>query len=82
MKLDDGIDKEEEKEIKDVANSYARYGSLGIQMVAFLAIGIFGGRWLDRTIGWKFPLFTLLLTFFGMAGAIYFLFKETRRGGR
>ncbi len=35
MKLDDGIDKEEEKEIKDVANSYARYGSLGIQMVDF-----------------------------------------------
>ena len=65
MKLDDGIDKEELEEVTGPAKSYARYGALGIQMVAFLAVGVIGGRWLDGKLAWKFPLFTLLGVAFG-----------------
>lgn len=79
MKLDDGINKEELEEVKQGMNAYARFGTLGIQMVAFLALGVFGGHWLDKTMGWKFPVFTLLLTFMGIAGALWFLFQETKK---
>ncbi len=79
MKLDDGIDKSELEEVKQGMNAYARFGTLGIQMVAFLVIGIFGGRWLDRTVVLKFPLFTLLGTLIGVVGAMWFLFQETKK---
>jgi len=79
MKLDDGIDKEELEEITGPAKSYARYGALGIQMVAFLAVGVLGGRWLDSKVDPEFPLFTLIGVLFGLAGALWFLFKEATK---
>ena len=79
MKLDDGIDKEELEELNRPAKSYARYGALGIQMVAFLAVGVVGGRWLDGKVPMKFPLFTLLGVLFGVVGALWFLFKEATK---
>ena len=79
MKLDDGIDKEELEEVTGPAKSYARYGALGIQMEAFLAVGVIGGRWLDGKLAWKFPLFTLLGVAFGLVGSLWFLFKEAQR---
>lgn len=79
MKLEDGIDKEELAEVTGPAKSYARFGALGIQMVAFLAVGVLGGRWLDGRVAMKFPLFTLIGVFFGLAGALWFLFKEATK---
>ena len=79
MKFDDGIDKDELESVNGPAKSYGRYGALGIQMVAFLAVGVLGGRWLDSKVVLKFPLFTLLGVFFGLAGALWFLFKEATK---
>ncbi len=75
----DGIDKQEAEEVNTAAKAYGRYGALGVQMVVFLAVGVWGGLWLDGKTGWKFPLFTLLGVFLGLGGGIWFLFKETRR---
>ena len=80
MKIDDGIDKDELKEITGPAKSYARYGALGVQMVASIVIFILLGRWLDGMIGGKTPWCTVAGAFLGIAGAIWFLFKETRKG--
>lgn len=79
MKLDDGIDKEELEEVTGPAKSYARFGALGIQMVAFLAAGVLGGRWLDGKVDVGFPLFTLIGVLFGLVGALWFLFKEATK---
>jgi len=79
MKLDDGIDKKELEEVTGPAKSYARFGALGIQMVAFLAVGVIGGRWLDGKVPLKFPLFTVLGVLFGLVGAMWFLFKEATK---
>lgn len=80
MKLDDGIDKEELKEITGPARSYARFGALGVQMVMSIVLFILLGRWLDGLVSAKTPWFTVAGTFFGIAGALWFLFKETRKG--
>ena len=79
MKIDDGIDKDELKEITTPAKSYARYGALGLQMVAFVILGVFGGHWIDKALGLKYPVFSLLLMLFGLVGAFWFLFQETRK---
>ncbi len=79
MRLDDGIDEEELESVNGPAKSYGKYGALGIQMVAFMAVGVLGGRWLDTRVVLTFPLFTLLGVFFGLAGALWFLFKEATK---
>ena len=79
MKLDDGLNKEEAEEIETAASSYGRYGALGIQMVVVIVVFLFAGRWLDARLALKTPWFTVLGVFFGIAGAIWLLFKETRR---
>lgn len=80
MKIDDGIDKEELDEITGPAKSYARYGALGVQMVASIVVFILLGRWLDGLLEAKTPWCTVCGALFGIAGAIWFLFKETRKG--
>ncbi|HRH68379.1 MAG TPA: AtpZ/AtpI family protein [Flavobacteriales bacterium] len=79
MKLDDGIDKEELDSVTGPAKSYARFGAMGIQMVAFLIIGVLGGRWIDGKVVLKFPLFTVLGVVLGLTGALWFLFKEVSK---
>ena len=79
MKIDDGIDKEELEEITGPAKSYARFGALGVQMMAAIVMFLLGGRWLDGKLALKTPWFTVLGVFMGIAGALWFLFKETRK---
>lgn len=81
MKIDDGIDKDELEEITGPAKNYARYGALAFQMAAVIALSVLGGQWLDNTIGWKFPVFTILLMLSGLAGVIWSIYRSVRKGG-
>ena len=81
MKLEDGIDKEELEEVTGPAKSYARYGAMGTQMVVGMVLFILGGRWLDNELELATPWFTVLGVFLGVTGALWLLFKETRRKG-
>ena len=50
---------------------YGRYGSVGIELLASMALGYYGGRWLDHklgTHGW--------LTWIGFAVGIYAGFRS------
>lgn len=74
--------KEEERDkITDRSNSYARFGALGLQMVAMLVLFVIGGRWLDGRLQLHTPWFTVLGVFIGIIGALWFLFHEVRRKG-
>lgn len=79
MKLDDGIDKDEAEEVEEAASSYGRYGAMGIQMVVLIVAFAYGGHWLDGRLELHTPWFTLLGSLIGIAGALWTLFKETRR---
>ncbi|MCB0792536.1 MAG: AtpZ/AtpI family protein [Flavobacteriales bacterium] len=72
-------DKEDLDKARKGYNDYLRYSALGLQMAGMILAGVLGGRWVDHHIGWKFPVFTLVLAFSGIAGAMVFLFKETGR---
>ncbi len=67
------------KKTNERAQNYVRYSAVGFQMMGIILVGVFGGYYLDRYLGWKFPLFTLLLSLLSIAAAMYFLFKETGR---
>lgn len=66
------------KKLRKAANAYMRYSGIGFQMAAIIGAGAYGGWWLDRRTGWKFPACTLFGSLGGVAMALWILFKETR----
>ncbi len=55
--------------------SAARYTGLAFEMIVIILAGVFGGIKLDEQIDTK-PLFTAVLSLFGVLIAIYFAIKE------
>jgi F0F1-type ATP synthase assembly protein I len=56
---------------------YAKYSSLGFQMLVIILLGVFGGMKLDESVGSiDFPLFTLVFTVLAVFLAIYFAIKD------
>jgi len=55
---------------------YAKYSSLGFQMVAIILAGAFGGKALDSWLNLGFPIFTLSLTLLCVAGAVFYGMRE------
>ncbi len=49
---------------------------MGIQMIVIIVIFVWGGRELDTSLSLKFPIFTLILSLFGVFLAIYFAIKD------
>ena len=60
---------------KSPLENYARYTSMGIQMLVIIFLGVFGGYKLDQLAGTT-PLLTLLLSFAGVTMAIYLAIKD------
>jgi hypothetical protein len=60
-------------------NDFYKYTSMSFKMGAVIAGGALGGYYADAAIGWKFPLFTLVLSLTGVALAIYIVIADTKR---
>ena len=62
---------------KNEINQYLKYSSLAFQMIAIIMVGVFGGIKLDNLVQKiEFPLFTFVLTIFGIVLAIYYAIKD------
>ena len=57
-------------------NAYAKYSNLAIQMVVIIAGGMYGGFRLDKYLGWKFPVFTVVLSLLSVSAAIWYAVKD------
>lgn len=68
--------KPKNKEKIDYLKGYAKYSSMGFQMVVIIGGGIWGGYLLDHWIGWKFPVFIVLGSILSVALAIYYFIKD------
>ena len=67
--------KKSEKKSKKLPD-YAKYSGMGLQMLAIMLAGAFGGHYLDKILTTPFPIFTLVLTLAGVAGAIWYFVKD------
>lgn len=65
------------RKVKRGYDSYLRFTGLGLTMALVIGVFCFGGWWLDEQVRWKYPLFTVVLSLLGIAGAMLYLFKET-----
>jgi F0F1-type ATP synthase assembly protein I len=60
---------------KKQLNDYAKYTSLGIEMLVIILAGVFGGYYLDRWADLGFPVFLVVLSLLSVAAAIYHAVK-------
>ncbi|HOV10338.1 MAG TPA: AtpZ/AtpI family protein [Bacteroidales bacterium] len=64
------------KNLKKPLNSYARYTSIAMQMLVIIILGVWGGVLLDKYLGIKFPVFTVVLALGSVSLAIYVAVKD------
>lgn len=61
---------------KDQINDYLKYTGLAFQMLAVIGLSVWAGLKLDqRFMGGK-PIFLIILTFLGIFGSIYTLYRS------
>jgi F0F1-type ATP synthase assembly protein I len=65
-----------QKQQQSQLNEYLKYSGLAFQMMAVIALGVWGGIKLDEWTGWKFPVFTVVLSLVAIAGSIIALIKS------
>ncbi len=58
---------------------YAKYSSLGLQMIVIIVGAAFGGREIDKYISWEFPVFTVSLTILSVIVAVIYGMREMFR---
>ena len=66
------------KKNDDGWNNWIRFSTLGIEMAVIIGAAVWGGVAIDRNRGGRTPVFTLLLTFFGLTVAIIRLVRGVK----
>lgn len=64
------------KKTKIPIDNYAKYSSIALQMLVIIILGVGGGVLLDKWLEFKFPVFTVVLSFCSVAVAIYVAIKD------
>ena len=62
----------ENKGIRD----FARYSGIAFQMIAIILVATWGGIKLDKLTGFEKPVFTIILSLFGVIAAIYLTVRD------
>jgi len=57
-------------------NAWIRYSTLGIQMGGTIAFFTWLGTWLDKKTDWSTPVWTIVLSLFGVIASLYLVVKE------
>jgi F0F1-type ATP synthase assembly protein I len=61
---------------KKPLENYARFMSVGMQMLFTILLAVFSGVALDRFLNLKFPIFTLLFSLGGVILAIFIIIHK------
>lgn len=65
--------------IPEGTKDYMRYSGIGLTMAGCVAVCTLLGRWLDGSTGWRVPVCTIAGALIGVAGAMLYLFRTTRK---
>ncbi len=64
---------------QDKLRQWAKYSSMGFQMLTIMLMGVFGGHKLDEIIHTSKPYFTIILTIIAVILAVYYTIKDLIR---
>jgi F0F1-type ATP synthase assembly protein I len=65
---------------KDSLYNYAKYSSIGFQMMIIILVGVFGGLKLDSWLNTS-PIFTIILSLLSIFLAMYYMLKDLIKVG-
>ena len=68
--------KSQKKQESRGLNDFAKYSGIAFQMVAIIGLTTWGGIKLDKLAGFETPVFTIILSLFGVIAAIYTAIKD------
>ncbi|WP_143520136.1 AtpZ/AtpI family protein [Reichenbachiella sp. 5M10] len=57
-----------------------KYTGLAFEMLAFILLGVMGGYKLDEYLDMKNPIFTIILSLFGVVGSLVNLIRKLPKG--
>ncbi|MDO5104282.1 AtpZ/AtpI family protein [Capnocytophaga sp.] len=57
-------------------NKWIKFSQAGVQMAATIAICALAGNWLDGKFPELYPLFTVVLSLFGVFAAMYTIIRQ------
>lgn len=63
---------------KKLPETLVRFSNMSVKMAVAILAGVYAGRYLDERLSLETPWFTLFLSLFGLATAIYIIIKDTR----
>ena len=69
-------DNQPTRKAKKSLNDYAHYSGIVFQMAVIILAGTFGGIKIDGKLKWKFPIFTVALSFISVLIAMYIVLKD------
>ncbi len=61
---------------KESLNNYAKYTSIGFQMIVIILAGVFGGIKTDKWLNTNKPVFTAIFSLLAVVLAIYYVIKD------
>ena len=67
---------EDRRQKQNQFNACAKYSGLAIQMMATIAVGTYCGFRLDKYLGWKIPVCTIVLSLLSVGIAIWNAVKD------
>jgi membrane protein DedA with SNARE-associated domain len=65
--------------LKKPPNDFYKYTGMAIKMGVVISAGVFGGQKLDEYSNNESPWYTILLSLFSVAIAIYIVISDTKR---
>lgn len=60
-------------------NPFLKYGNMAFQMAAIIALSVYAGQKLDAHFHTQTPWYTLALSLFGIAAALYLTLRDLLR---
>lgn len=64
---------------KERLNTYARFSGVGFQMLAIIAIGVWGGIKLDENYPNEYQIFTIICSLASIGVALYTVIKQVTK---
>lgn len=65
-----------DKKIKKPLNNYVKYSGISFKMLVIILLCLFLGKKIDEYLILEKPIFTLILSTFGVFLSIYFIIKD------
>jgi F0F1-type ATP synthase assembly protein I len=69
-------EKNQKSKVNNGIKNFAKYSNLALQMGAIIFVTTWGGAKLDKHIGFKTPICTIVLSLLGVFASIYIAIKD------